>query len=61
MNDKDNYYMRRYGCTRIQFRRVINKSPYREDLDGSKEDYEERKIIITGDPGVVRFREQSDE
>ena len=42
----DNYYQRRFGCTRNQYRRVINDVKYDEALDGPKSEYEKRKKNI---------------
>ena len=42
----DNYYMRRFRCTRNQYRRIVNNQKYQEYLDGSEEEYEERKQLI---------------
>jgi len=42
----DNYYQRRFGCTRNQYRRIINDVKYDEALDGPKSEYEERKKNI---------------
>jgi hypothetical protein len=49
MMNKDNYYMRRYGCTRNQYRRIINGTRYQEGFDGPLADYEERrKLVLKG-------------
>ena len=45
---EDNYYMRRYGCTRNQFRRIKNNVAYKEHLDGDVEEWKERRIKILG-------------
>tara|TARA_B100000287_G_scaffold376708_1_gene378021 strand:- start:14 stop:163 length:150 start_codon:yes stop_codon:yes gene_type:complete len=42
----DNYYMRRYGCTRNQYRRIKHGVVYKEALDGTEEEYEHRKSLI---------------
>jgi len=42
----DNYYQRRFGCTRNQYRRIINDVKYDEALDGPKSEYEKRKKTI---------------
>ncbi|MEK9697959.1 MAG: hypothetical protein VW270_19480 [Candidatus Poseidoniales archaeon] len=39
-------YMKKYNCTRNQYRRIINKAPYNEALDGTIEEYEERKLRV---------------
>ena len=44
--NRDNYYMRRYGCTRNQYRRIMNKTRYQEGFDGSLDEYEKRKKLI---------------
>tara|TARA_B100001175_G_C19502648_1_gene639028 strand:+ start:1744 stop:1899 length:156 start_codon:yes stop_codon:yes gene_type:complete len=44
----DNYYMRRYGCTRNQFRRIENKVAYQEHLDGEIEEWKQRRNKILG-------------
>lgn len=44
----DNYYLRRYECTRNQYRRIVNGVVYREHLDGTKEEYTIRKMRILG-------------
>ena len=44
--NEDNYYMRRHGCTRNQYRRIINGVAYKESLDGDKDQYNERKARI---------------
>lgn len=45
-NWTDNYYQRRFGCTRNQYRRVVNDVKYNEALDGPQSEYEERKKNI---------------
>lgn len=44
--NRDNYYMRRYGCTRNQYRRIMNNTRYNEGFDGPIEEYEARKKLI---------------
>tara|TARA_R110002020_G_scaffold180072_3_gene374020 strand:- start:9554 stop:9709 length:156 start_codon:yes stop_codon:yes gene_type:complete len=44
----DNYYLRRFECTRNQYRRIVNSVAYQEELDGTKEDYKMRRIRILG-------------
>ena len=44
----DNYYLRRYDCTRNQYRRIVNNVAYQEHLDGSKEIYGIRRLRILG-------------
>ena len=44
----DNYYLRRYECTRNQYRRVVNGVTYQEHLDGTKEEYKIRRMKILG-------------
>ena len=39
-------YEKKYGCTRNQYRRIINGAVYNPALDGSLEDYEARKKMI---------------
>jgi DNA-binding transcriptional MocR family regulator len=39
----DNYWNDKYGCTRNQCRRIIQNAPYREHLDGLRDEYNERK------------------
>jgi|TARA_R100000482_G_C5132465_1_gene153064 hypothetical protein len=48
---QDNYYMRRYGCTRNQYRRIMLGTRYQEAFDGPQEEYEERKKIILKERG----------
>ena len=43
---QDNYYMRRYNCTRNQYRRIILGTRYQEAFDGPLEEYEIRKNMI---------------
>lgn len=45
----ENKYKKIYNCTRNQYRRIINKAPYSAALDGSLEEYEERKLKILGE------------
>jgi len=45
-------YQKEYNCTRNQYRRIINKTPYNVALDGSLEEYEERKRKILGNKYV---------
>lgn len=42
----DNYWMKTYGSSRNQVRRIINGAPYCAALDGSPEEYKERKQKI---------------
>jgi len=44
----DNYYLRRFECTRNQYRRVVNGVEYQEHLDGTKEEYKIRRMKILG-------------
>ena len=48
---EDNYFMRRYACTRNQYRRILNGTRYQEVFDGPLEEYEERKKIILSKRG----------
>jgi len=48
---KDNYFMRRYACTRNQYRRIMLGVKYQEAFDGPLEEYEERKKIILSKRG----------
>jgi hypothetical protein len=42
-------YEKKYGCTRNQYRRIINGAPYSPALDGSLKDHEARKKAILGE------------
>lgn len=44
----DNYYLRRFECTRNQYRRVVNDVVYQEHLDGTMEEYKLRRMKILG-------------
>ena len=46
MNWKDNYWQERYGCTRNQYRRIIQGAPYNEALDGPWGEYKARMEAI---------------
>ena len=49
MKNRDNYYMRRYGCTRNQYRRIMNGTRYQEGFDGPLDEYEQRrKLVLKG-------------
>ncbi len=45
----ENMYEKKYGCTRNQYRRIINGAPYSPTLDGSLKDHEARKKAILGE------------
>ena len=46
-NTKDwKKYENKYNCTRNQYRRIKQGAPYNLALDGSLEEYNERKMII---------------
>lgn len=42
----ENKWMKQYGATRNQVRRILFGVEYNEALDGPEEEYEERKIKI---------------
>tara|TARA_R110001592_G_scaffold161715_1_gene394442 strand:+ start:1690 stop:1860 length:171 start_codon:yes stop_codon:yes gene_type:complete len=42
----DNYYKRRFGCTRNQYRRVKNMVRYDPIIDGDEEEYKLRRSKI---------------
>ena len=44
----DNYYLRRFECTRNQYRRIVNGVVYQEHLDGTMEEYKFRRMRILG-------------
>ena len=44
----DNYYLRRFECTRNQYRRIVNGVVYQEHLDGTMEEYKLRRMRILG-------------
>ena len=44
----DNYYLRRFECTRNQYRRIVNGVVYQEHLDGIMEEYKLRRMRILG-------------
>ena len=46
MKNMDKKYKKMYNCTRNQYRRIINKAPYNEALDGTVKEYEERKSKV---------------
>ena len=43
---EDNYYLRRYKCTRNQFRRIVNDCVYNSILDGDEDEYKLRVVQI---------------
>jgi len=46
MKEIKNKWMKQYGATRNQVRRILFGVEYNEALDGPEEEYEERKIKI---------------
>ena len=50
MNWIDNYWINKYGCTRNQYRRIVQNAPYVSQLDGSVEEWNNRKLkILSGE------------
>jgi hypothetical protein len=42
MKDRTNYWKLEWGCTRNQYRRAKHNAPYKAELDGTVEDYQDR-------------------